>query len=138
MCSFVNNCEKKYIKMKIALIEIENMEFYAFHGCYHEEKIVGNKFLVDFTYSYDAEHSIANDSVYESISYLDVYEVVKMEMAKSSDLIENVADRILTNITEKYVNILDATVKVSKIAPPLGGDIERVSVKLSFKRAVNQ
>jgi dihydroneopterin aldolase len=28
-------------------IQIEDMEFYAYHGCYQEEAIVGNQFLVN-------------------------------------------------------------------------------------------
>jgi 7,8-dihydroneopterin aldolase/epimerase/oxygenase len=36
------------------LIQIENMKFYAFHGHFKEEHIVGNKFLVDL---YDRNRS---------------------------------------------------------------------------------
>ena len=28
------------------IIEIEGMEFFAFHGCYETERVVGNKFMV--------------------------------------------------------------------------------------------
>ena len=37
----------------MGLIQIENMEFYAFHGHYREEQIVGNRFIVDLTIETD-------------------------------------------------------------------------------------
>ena len=37
----------------MGLIQIENMEFYAFHGHYREEQIVGNKFLVELSIDSD-------------------------------------------------------------------------------------
>ena len=30
-------------------IELEGMEFHAYHGCFEEEKTSGNLFVVDFT-----------------------------------------------------------------------------------------
>ena len=37
----------------MGLIQIENMEFYSFHGHFREEQIVGSRFLVDLTIETD-------------------------------------------------------------------------------------
>ena len=42
----------------MGLIQIENMEFYAFHGHFKEERIVGNKFIVDLTIETDMTNAI--------------------------------------------------------------------------------
>ena len=43
---FKNDLFFAKIRMNMGIIEIEDMEFYAFHGCFESEKIVGNTFLV--------------------------------------------------------------------------------------------
>ena len=39
----------------MGLIEIEGMEFYAYHGHFKEEQVVGNKFLVNVSIETDCE-----------------------------------------------------------------------------------
>lgn len=118
--------------MKLALIEINNMEFFAFHGCYNEEKIVGNKFIVDFQYECDVEYAAEHDSIEDTISYLDVYQLIKHEVMIEADILENVADRALNSVVSKFKGIERAKIKISKLTPPLGGYVERVSVSLSY------
>jgi dihydroneopterin aldolase len=51
-------------------------------------------------------------------------------MKKKSRLLENVAHRILNVIYLEFPNIKKVTVKVSKINPPMGGEINNVSVSI--------
>ncbi len=118
--------------MKKGLIEIENMEFYAFHGCYREEKIVGNRFLVDMSFECDMEIANQSDNVSDTVSYLDVYATIKEEMMISSNILEHVAERIINSIKAKYPKILSGKIKISKCNPPLGGSIDKVSVTQWF------
>lgn len=118
--------------MQNSIIELENMEFYAFHGCYREEKIVGNKFIVYLRAEVDASVASKTDSVADTVSYLELYQIVKQQMEQGSNILEHVAKRILDAITTKYESISKLSVKISKLNPPLGGQIERVSVTLSF------
>lgn len=110
------------------LIELENMEFYAGHGCYELEKTVGNRFRVDVAIEAEATEAAESDDVAKSVNYLTVYEVVREEMKITSNILENVAKRICDAIGKRFPQIRKTTVKVSKMAPPLGGKIERVSV----------
>lgn len=112
-------------------IELENMEFKAFHGCYDLEKKVGNLFRVDVTIEAEIGEAASRDSVGETINYLTVYELVREQMAVTSNIIENVAERIIDAIRARFPATLHVTAKVSKLAPPLGGKIERVSVTLT-------
>lgn len=118
--------------MKKGLIEIENMEFYAFHGCYHEEKIVGNKFIVNICFETDIDKATQSDNVVDTVNYLEVYETIKMEMMISSNILEHVTERIVNAIAKKFPQIINGSIKVSKCNPPLGGRIEKVSVTQYF------
>jgi dihydroneopterin aldolase len=116
----------------MGLIQIENMEFYAFHGHYREEQIVGNKFLVDLSIDSDMTLPAATDNLKDAINYQRVYKLVKEEMEKKSRLLENIAKRILDVIYDNYPGVSEVRVKVSKMNPPMGGGrIEKVSVTLT-------
>ncbi|HKK58853.1 MAG TPA: dihydroneopterin aldolase [Salinivirga sp.] len=111
-------------------IQIENMEFYAYHGCYKEEQVVGNHFLVDLTLETDCKKPMKSDNLEDALNYLKVYEFVKAEMQIKSHLLEHVAGRILETLYAEFDQIEHATVKVRKMNPPLGGKMESVSVTL--------
>lgn len=116
----------------MGLISIENMEFYAFHGHYREEQIVGNKFLVDLHIESDMNAPAASDDLKDAINYQLAYKLLKEEMEKKSKLLENIAKRILDVIYENFEGVQKVRVKVSKMNPPMGGGrIEKVSVTLT-------
>jgi 7,8-dihydroneopterin aldolase/epimerase/oxygenase len=112
----------------MGLIQIENMEFYAFHGHYKEEQIVGNKFLVDLTIETDMSVPSKSDNLKDAVNYQKAYQIVKDEMGKKSYLLENIAGRILDSLYSEMSGIKKVTVKVSKMNPPIGGKIGSVSV----------
>ncbi|HEY3389308.1 MAG TPA: dihydroneopterin aldolase [Prolixibacteraceae bacterium] len=51
-------------------------------------------------------------------------------MQIKSHLLENVAGRILNRLYSEFRSIEKAKVKISKLNPPMGGQIEKVSVTL--------
>ena len=115
----------------MGLIQIENMEFYAFHGHFREEQIVGNKFLVDLSIDSDMSTPADSDNLKDAINYQLAYKLVKEEMEKKSKLLEHIAKRILDTIYANFQDVRNVTVKISKMNPPMGGGrIEKVSVTL--------
>ncbi|MFZ2287289.1 MAG: dihydroneopterin aldolase [Bacteroidales bacterium] len=115
----------------MGLIRIEDMEFYAFHGHYREEQIVGNHFLVDVTIETDTGKAGKSDELRDTLNYQTAYLVVKREMETTSNLLEHIATRILDALYGELRGINKATVKVSKLNPVMGGRIGRVSVELT-------
>jgi len=115
----------------MGLILIEGMEFYSFHGHFQEERIVGNKFMVDLTIETDMGKPAESDNLKDAVNYQHAYQIVKQEMEKKSYLLENIAGRILDAIYSEMEGITQATVKVSKMNPPMGGKITSVSVVMS-------
>ncbi len=114
----------------MGLIEIEGMEFYAFHGHFEAEKIVGNRFLVNVALETDCEKAAASDNLDDALNYQIVYQLIGEEMKEPSHLLEHVAGRILDRLYGEFDSIRKAKVKISKMNPPMGGQIEKVSVTL--------
>lgn len=115
----------------MGLIHIENMEFYSFHGHFKEERIVGNRFLVNLIIETDMKTPSESDNLRDAVNYQRAYEIVKQQMEIKSYLLENIAKRILDAVYAEMKGIQKITVKVSKLNPPMGGKIGSVSVELT-------
>jgi len=113
------------------VIELEEMEFYAYHGCFKEEQVVGNRFLVKVTLETDCTVPAQTDSINDALNYVKVYEIVREEIMQKSHLLEHLNKRIIDHIYEKFPQLIKATVKVSKMNPPMGGQMKCVSVTFS-------
>lgn len=110
------------------------MEFFAYHGCYKEEQVVGNQFVVNLRLETSNIDAISSDRLKDAINYQKAYELVKKEMLVTSHLLEHVSGRILQSLFQEFSLLDSATVKVSKLNPPMGGKMDRVSVTLTYKR----
>lgn len=116
----------------MSLIAIEGMEFYAYHGCFEEEKIIGTGFMVDLSFKTDTTEAEKTDKLKKTVNYLKVYQVVKKEMEISSNLLEHISRRILLAVQREFPQIDWAKVKIQKLNPPLGGKMKSVSVTLEM------
>ncbi|MBQ4162384.1 MAG: dihydroneopterin aldolase [Parabacteroides sp.] len=112
-------------------IELEAMRFYAYHGVMPQERKVGNYYLVNLRLSAPLEKAVVSDDLKDTINYATVYEVVKEEMEIPSQLLEHVAGRILSVLKERFPQLEEVHLKVSKLNPPFGGDIYSASVILN-------
>jgi len=96
-------------------IIIEGMEFYAYHGHFKEEQIVGGKFLIDLIIDTDTEKASQTDSLKDALNYQVVYAAVKQEMKIKSFLLENIASRILNRLFDDFKSISGVVLTVSKL-----------------------
>lgn len=112
-------------------IHLENMEFYAYHGHFKEENVVGNKFIVNLWLDTDTLPAGNSDQLEDALNYVEAWEIVNQEMKIPSSLIEHVAQRILDSLYKKFGKQLDhAKIKLAKMNPPVGGKLESISVEL--------
>lgn len=118
----------------MSVIRIENMKFYAYHGCFEQERAIGTHFRVDVAMRTDTSKAQQSDNIEDTVNYLSVYQVVKCEMMKPSHLLEHVGDRIGEAVLEAFPAVDSMIVKVSKMNPPLGGQMECVSVEIEKSR----
>ncbi len=114
----------------MSVISIEGMEFYAYHGCFKEEQLIGTWFVVDLFLTTDTTSAEQTDNLHETVNYLEVYQVVKREMEVNSKLLEHVGRRILKAVHDQFPSVEKARIKVRKMNPPLGGKMDFVSLTL--------
>ena len=114
----------------MALIEIEGMEFYAYHGHFEVEKIAGNRFFVNLKIEANITKAGQTDRLEDTLDYQKAYLAVKEEVAVRSDLLEHVCQRIINRIKAEFPEAIKVTVKVSKMNPPMGGPIQKVSLTM--------
>lgn len=111
-------------------IELRRMTFYAYHGVAPQETRVGNTFIVDLILTAPLENAVWSDDLSDTINYATVYETVKAEMAIPSRLLEHAAGRILKALKERFPQITEVELVLSKLNPPFGGDIHSTSIIL--------
>ena len=119
----------------MALIQIEDMEFFAYHGCFKEERIIGSRFKVDISIHTDTSEAEIEDKLNKTINYQAIYSLVKAEMEIKSHLLEHVGRRIINSVLKNYPLIDNVKVKVMKLNPSLtaGGKVKQVSVTVEHK-----
>lgn len=113
-------------------VELLNMEFFAYHGCFDEEQLIGNKFIVSFSAVTDISRAALTDDINEALNYQTLYGVIKEEMEIKSRLLENVAYRILSRAKREFLQIELATISISKINPPVGGKVGESKVIMTL------
>ena len=118
----------------MGIIKVENIRVYAYHGCLLEEGKIGSDYRVDVKVKADLSKSTKTDELEDTVDYVHLNLIVKEEMAIRAKLLEHVADRIIERILEEIPMVNWAKVLVSKINPPIGGNVEMVTISLRRKR----
>ena len=121
-------------KKKLGLIKLKNIKIYAYHGCLVEEKKIGSDYRIDLTVKADLTDSAVSDKLSDTVDYVHLNKIVKEEMAIRSKLLEHAAERILVRILDEISMVEKVTVDVSKINPPIGGNVEMVTIRRTKKR----
>ena len=122
----------------MGIIKVENIRVYAYHGCLKEETKIGSDYRVDVKVKADLQKSVTTDDLNDTVDYVLLNKIVVEEMAIPSALLEHVAKRILDRIFTEDKLVTLATVAVSKINPPISGDVEMVTIELNQKRKNNE
>lgn len=115
-------------------IAIEGIQLHAFHGCLEEEAKIGGHYQVDVYIETDYTEAALTDELVDTVDYVEVFEIVKKEMAIRSKLIEHVARRIAYALTESISKKAKYMVKLTKFNPPVNGPVEKCSVTWESRR----
>lgn len=122
------------MKIEAMKITLHEMRFYAYHGVFPQEQRVGNQFVVELTFWADVAGSVHSDELEETISYADVYEVVKAEMAIPSRLLEHVVGRISERLFATFPHMQRLVLTLSKCNPPFPGEVQSAGFTLEASR----
>ncbi|MBD0851200.1 dihydroneopterin aldolase [Maribacter arenosus] len=119
----------------MGVIKLTNIRTHAHHGCLAEESIIGSEYRVDISLKSDLKKASVSDNLTDTVDYVHINHIVKEEMNVPSKLLEHVAKRIIDRVFEELQSVYKIKVAVSKINPPIGGDVEMVTVVLGSKRS---
>lgn len=112
-------------------ILVEGIKIYAYHGCLEEEGKIGANYVIDVTMETDFTDAAKTDDLKKTIDYVVVYDIVKAQMAIRSKLIEQVGQRIVDELKKQFATLKKVEIKVTKLNPPMNGNVERVSIIIS-------
>ena len=115
-------------------IKVEDIKLYGYHGCLDEEARIGTDYLVSVTVWSDLSKAAKTDELSDTPDYVTINKIVSEEVAIRAKLIENVTDRILTRLFAELLTVQKARVKLSKVSPPINGNVEKVSIVMKRKR----
>lgn len=118
----------------MAYIQLHDMEFYAYHGHFKEEQRVGNHFVVNVKLKTDISKAANTDNLDDALDYQRVYKVIEEEMKQKSFLIEPLLMRIVQRLYDEFCQLEYLELEISKINPPLGGKVNKVSLSWSGNR----
>lgn len=112
------------------LIILKGVKIHARHGVMPQEQTVGAYFILDVTISTDFCHAMETDELTGTISYADVYEIIKREMAIPSKLLEHAGGRIVNAIHDELPNVKRIRLRLMKENPPMGADLESAGIEI--------
>ncbi|MBW7951075.1 MAG: dihydroneopterin aldolase [Chitinophagaceae bacterium] len=114
-------------------IRLNNLLFYAYHGLYEAERIIGNEFEVNITIlQYEVKETIS--SINETINYAAIYELVALRMKQPTLLLETVAQDICKLILKNFSLVDNILVSIKKLHPPITSFQGNVEVCFEMKR----
>ena len=118
-------------------IKLKNIRTFSYHGCLIEEGKIGSDYSVDLEIRTNLKHSSESDNLKDTVDYVHLNKIVIEEMAIRSNLLEHVAKRIIDRALSELETVSKIKVAVSKINPPIGGDVEAVTIEMEEERNFN-
>jgi len=122
------------LNKKMGAIKLKNIRTYSYHGCLIEEGKIGSDYCVDLEIKTNLKQSSESDHLIDTVDYVQLNRIVIEEMAIRSNLLEHVTKRIIDRALLELETISKIKVAVSKINPPIGGDVESVTIEMEVER----
>lgn len=113
-------------------ISLNNLKFNAYHGVLEEERKIGNEFVVNLAVKIPVDPQISQDELQNTVSYSDLFDIVKEEMEKTRNLLETVTIEIAKRIKSEFPNVVNGRISIEKTHPPIPGIIGSAEVRLNF------
>ncbi|XP_051152343.1 dihydroneopterin aldolase 1-like isoform X2 [Andrographis paniculata] len=125
--------------MKGDKLVLRGMMFHGYHGVKPEERKLGQKFLVDVDAWMDLQAAGNSDNLSDTVSYTDIYRVVKAVMEGSPhNLLESVAQLIATTALSKFPQVSAVRVQVGKPHVAVVGPVDYLGVEIIRHRTTGE
>lgn len=112
-------------------IILKGLAFYGYHGLFQEERVLGQRFIVDLDLYVPLERAGRSDRMEDSVHYGEVFNVVKQVVeGEPHNLLESVSETIASELLEAFPEIEKCRVRFEKPNPPINGHYDSVSVEI--------
>ena len=115
-------------------VALRGAEFFAKHGYYPEERLLGCKFLVDIIVDFTPADELKKDSLANTVNYEQLYHIACLQMEHPRKLIETLGQAIVDDIKNEYPYIEKAEVTIKKLHPPMPGTVDHTSVTITYTK----
>ena len=118
----------------MGIIKLNKIRTFSYHGCLVEEGKIGSDYTVDLEIKTYLRKSALTDELNDTIDYVELNKIVVEEMAIRAKLLEHVAHRIIVRIFNELAQVSRIKLAVSKLNPPIGGDVASVTIEMEEYR----
>ncbi len=115
-------------------IVIRSLRIFAHHGVLPQERLVGAYYILQLSIETDFSEAMAFDKLAGTISYADVFDVVKAEMAQPSQLLEHVGGRICRALFDRFPSAKAVHLEILKENPPMGAECKGAGIQIGVQR----
>lgn len=114
-------------------VHLNKIKIFARHGVLPQEQLTGAYFYVSLKIGYDFSEAMQTDNLEGTISYADIFEIVRQEMAVSSKLLEHVGGRIANRIKNEFPQITSIELTIDKENPPMGAECLATGINIKIE-----
>jgi len=114
----------------MVIIKLDKVKFHDYHGVYSGEPMVGGEFEVNLEVEYD-DGGTNFDKLEDTISYVDLVELVKARMNVPTHLLEKVGKLVLDDIFHKFPFVKSSRISIFKLQPPIPQFQGRVGISMN-------
>ena len=122
------------LKVQSSKVLLKDIRLFANHGVLPQERVVGAYYILNIGIDTDFSRAMETDELEGTISYAEVYDVVKAEMAIPSKLLEHVAGRICNALLHRFPTAQAIHLEILKENPPMGADCAGAGVSVDVNR----
>lgn len=105
--------------MQVYQVGLEEVRFFAYHGLFPEERILGNWFVLSVQVAKNID-TISFDHIDKTFDYGIIYSICQEVMAEPVDLLETVVSEIANRLKRAFEGISSYEIHIWKEQPPLG------------------
>lgn len=119
--------------MTVYTITLRNCAFFARHGVYNEEEVLGQRFFVDAVLTVDGGASLEDDDLDGTVDYGKAFKAIeRVVLGKRKYLIESLALEVAKALCKKFKMISSAEITIRKPNAPVQGVLDNIEVKVVY------
>lgn len=117
-------------------LHVNRLSFYGYHGALPEERVLGQHYVTSLVLELDASTAGRSDALDQTIDYREAIAIVREVIAGPPvNLIETLAERIADGLLQALPLAAAVSVSITKPHPPVGADLDDVTLVIRRERA---